>query len=242
MATSTIGIAGHGMLLAPSCPCRVVRIEQMLVIGRGYRGNLITEVIVQLGPSPATEAPHPSGADVSSIGPNARAFSLGPGGPTLILDATDGAPLEDLIVRVDVGLGAAEWSVLAPGFWFDLPPGVILYSPDPQTPGDLPELHYGMNPEAMIGFMRAGRSAEEIVINGPGGTPLASSQLETPFGAVRAFEYKYEHEGAPWVQHKYVLPYAAGKSIVMLAQAPRSLWPELKAAADLIARSFEPIS
>ncbi len=229
MTTSTMGLAGHGMLLAPVCPCRVARIHEILVIGRGYQGPLITELVVALGSQPASEAP------TSSDGVT---YTLGAGAPELHVES---ANLDELVLRVDVGLGPAEWSVLAPGFWFELPRGVVLYSPDPDTPGDLPELHHGMNTEAMIQFARIGRDAGELVLTAPGGKPLASATLDTPYGPVRVFAYEYEHAGAHWTQHKYVLPYAANRTIVMTAQAPGALWGDMKAAAEHVARTFEVI-
>lgn len=89
--------------------------------------------------------------------------------------------LDEVVLQIDVGIGPGEWTVMAPGFWFDLPRSVVVYSPDPSTPGDLPELHHGMNLEAMIMFSRAGASAHEIVPTGPGGKPLRArrSRLRT---------------------------------------------------------------
>ena len=228
MASSTMGLAGHGMLLAPACPCRVTRVDELLVIGRGYRGPLITEVVVKLGSMPATTAP------TSSDGVT---FAMGAGGPQLRAESGN---LEEVVLRIDVGLGPGEWSVLAPGFWFDLPRGFVLFSPDPQTPGDLPELHHGMNLEAMIVFARAGRAAGDLVLTAPGGEELAITALETPYGDVRVFAYEYDRGDAHWIQHRYVLPYADDKSIVMTAQAPSAVWADVEAAADQVACSFEP--
>ena len=198
------------------------------MIGRGYRGPLITEVVVKLGSTPATAEPKSS---------DGVTFAMGPGGPQLRVESGN---LEEVVLRIDVGLGPADWSVLAQGFWFDLPRGIVLFSPDPQTPGDLPELHHSLNPEAMIVFARAGRAAGDLVLTAPGGKPLASTALETPYGAVRVFAYEYDHGDAHWVQHRYVLPYADDKSIVMTAQAPSAMWADVKAAADQVACSFEP--
>ncbi|MDX2089115.1 MAG: hypothetical protein SFX73_14755 [Kofleriaceae bacterium] len=228
MESPSMDLVGHGMLLAPECPCRAVLLGDLLVIGRGYRGPLISEVVVKRGAMPATAEP------TSTDGIN---FSLGPDGPELLAESGN---LDELVEHIDVGLGPAEWSVLAPGFSFDLPHGVVLFSPDPDEPGDLPELHHAMNFEAMIKFMRFKRAAGDIVVTGRDGKPLPSVTLETPYGAVREFIDEYEHGGAQWIQHRYVLPYADDRSIIMLAQAPVALWAELQAAAEVVACSFEP--
>jgi hypothetical protein len=44
-----------------------------------------------------------------------------------------------------------------------------------------------------------------------------------------------------WIQRKYALPYDAGKAIVVTAQGPESLWDDVQAAAEHVARSFAPM-
>lgn len=217
------------MLIAPVLPCRVARLEDLLVIGRGYQGPLLTELIVRGGQALASEAP-------VEIEPDT--FALGPRGPTLTLD---GVTLADMVQQIDVGIGEGGWDVLAAGFWFSLPKAMALYSPSPEVEGDLPELHHPMNLEAFLNFTRVGRDAAELVIGAPGGGSLPMTLLETERGPVRSFAYEYLHEGAPWVQHKLALPYGPGRTILLGAQAPQALWADIHAAAVDVARSFAPI-
>lgn len=223
-----MGLAGHGMLIAPVLPCRVARLEDLLVIGRGYQGPLLTELIIRGGKAPASEPP-------AEVEPDT--YALGPDGPTLTLD---GVALADMVLQIDVGVGSGEWDVLAAGFWFSLPKAMALYSPEEE--GELPELHHPMNLQAFIGFARVGRDASELVIGAPGGGALPVALLETPYGNVRTFAYEYTHDGAAWVQQKLALPYGEGRTILMSAQAPQPLWADVYAAAVHVARSFSPIT
>ncbi len=158
------------MLIAPACPCRVVRIEDLLVIGRGYRGPLITECVIKAGKSPATEPPTEA---------RDGTLTFGPDGPTLKLD---GVKLEEILLSLDAGPAPEDWDVLAPGFWFSLPRAMALYSPDPDEPGSLPELHHTRNTDALVVFARIARDAHEIVVTGPDGASLARSQLAVEGG------------------------------------------------------------
>lgn len=93
-----MGLAGHGMLIAPVLPCRVARLEDLLVIGRGYQGPLLTELIIRGGKAPASEPP-------AEVEPDT--YALGPDGPTLTLD---GVALADMVLQIDVGVGSGEWT------------------------------------------------------------------------------------------------------------------------------------
>jgi hypothetical protein len=61
---ATMGIAGHGMLIAPVCPCRVARVLDLLVIDRRASGPLTGGAAFKPGTAPATRAPTPQGPDV----------------------------------------------------------------------------------------------------------------------------------------------------------------------------------
>ena len=55
------------------------------------------------------------------------------------------------------------------------------------------------------------------------------------------WQFTYEREGVPWNQHKYGVVLSPGRTIVMSAQAPESMWPQMEAAALLVASSLQPL-
>jgi hypothetical protein len=221
---ATMGIAGHGMLIAPACPCRVARVLDLLVIDRRTSGPLTGGVAIKLGTAPATKAPTPQGPD---------AYAMGPDGPTIALQ---GVALGDALLQVDVGLGEAPWMVLLPGFMFAIPKGMVLYSPDEQ--GGMPELHHGLQPGALVQLAPVGRPAHTVAVRGPDGSMLKAEEMELGEVVIRRFGHDYEHDGKPWRQHQYAVPLDDAHAIVLTAQAPVRIWDDVERAALEVAASL----
>ncbi|HUJ57025.1 MAG TPA: hypothetical protein VLX92_00960 [Kofleriaceae bacterium] len=225
---ATMGIAGHGMLIAPACPCRVARVLDLLVIDRRASGPLTGGVAIKLGTAPATRAPARQGPD---------AYTLGPDGPTIALQ---GVALDDALLQVDVGLGESPWMVLVPGVSFGIPKGMMLYSPDEQ--GGMPELHHGLQPGALVQLAPVGRPANTIAVRAPDGSMLQSEEIELGETVIRFFGHDYEHDGNPWRQHQYAVPLDDAHAIVLTAQAPVSIWDDVERAALEVAASLVPLT
>jgi hypothetical protein len=227
--TTTMAIAGHGLLLAPACPCRVATLRDTLIFGRGFDGPLISEALVSPNTRPAIEPPTLVGPLNQRTGPSV--YGTGPNCPTITIEQP-GASIDELFVEAVVGCGEAPWNVLVSGFWFELP-NLVLYSPATAT--DLPELHLPTHVGAMISFGRVDMNVDAIAARWNVG-----QTLDLCGQVFHCWQYEYSHEGEPWLQRKIALPFAADRSIVLSAQAPTPVWPQLAAAAELIAGSFEP--
>jgi len=178
---TTMGIAGHGMILAPACPCRVVPIEELLIIGRGNTGTLLTEAVIKIGTAPATEPPKriADRVHVEPDRPSDHVYALGPSGPTITFEGV-GPKLTEMFAQIDAGLalGPDSWTVLAPGFMFAIPtPGFVVCSPDPDVEGDLPSLMLAMKTSAQITFARSSRRVDMIEVMS-GATALPSEEVE----------------------------------------------------------------
>src|SRR5688500_3545334 len=97
----TFGLAGHGLLIAPRCPCRaMVTPEGHLVIAHGE------QEIARVLPGDA-----PADGELRWL--DATYARFGADGPSLVLD---GATFDEVFVRIDVGTGALPWTALGRGF------------------------------------------------------------------------------------------------------------------------------
>ena len=228
-----MGVAGHGMLLAPSCPCRIAHLENgSLLVGLGRLGADGTAIVAP-GTSPATSAPAP-------VAGEPRVLVCGEGGPRIALDARGVVSLDAVFVRIDVGLGPSPWMLMGPGFMCDHPAGFTVFSAAGEDADPCFEIHPGTpgDPDEMIRFQIVGSPASALQIKGPGGSALVEGESPGETEPVRTWQLSYEHKGEPWVQRQYALPLSPDASVVMSAQAPRRSWAPMEVAADAVAATF----
>jgi hypothetical protein len=235
---TTVGIGGHGFMLAPVCPCHVAHLENGSLVVQGVPGVEGVATIV-LGSEPA-RAGAPS---TEPSGDGAQVSRYGPDGPQIVLRGKNAA-LDRFFVRVDTGCGEASWMLLARSRWIDFPPGFALAARSP----DDEQLHLfelfllgregQVETDAFISFQPHGEPVEETVINVPSGWEhRATGVLENEDGAVRWQEFAYPWQGRPFRKRYFVLPDKNG-SVIMSASAPEHLADRLFAGADNVASSY----
>jgi len=232
-----VGVGGHGMLLAPSCPCRIAHLDNgTLLFGLGSVGADGTAIVAP-GTSPATSAPAP-------VAGEPRVFVCGEDGPRIALDAGGIVSLDEVFLQVDVGLGESPWVLLGPGFMLEHPARFTVFSAAADDADPLFELHPGtpLDPDELIRLQFVGKPASAVQIRAPGGNALVEGESPGEREPVRTWQLSYEREGEEWVQRQYALPMSPEMAVVMSAQAPRRSWAAMESAAELIAATFGPLA
>lgn len=160
----------------------------------------------------------------------------------------DHGQVEDAILQIDRGLPDYPWQLVVPqpGFFIDLPVGVVVYSGTDDDP--FPELH--LRPADMLGprvlqdvfiqFVGIRQDASEVRVTGKHDIEELTINLATDDGeiAVRAWEYGYELDGMRWRKRHYALSLFPGVTVGMSGQAPEPERQRMFALCDEVAASF----
>lgn len=156
--------------------------------------------------------------------------------------------VEDAILRIDRGLPDHPWNLVVPlpGFFLDLPMGVVVYSGTDDDP--LPELHLrpadmrgaGVLQDVFIQFGVTRKDASEVRVTEKHDIEEFTIKLAVDDGeiAVRAWEYGYELDGVRWRKRHYALSLLPGVTVSMLGQAPEPERQRMFALCDEVAASF----
>ena len=230
-----VGIAGHGLLLSPHCPCRVAHLEN---------GTLLVQPIVGAA---AGKLPPVAAVGVGSHGDTTQptrvedapmpTWSYGKGAPRISL-GNGATSIEQVFARVDVVPGDSPWTLLGPGFWIEFPARFTL---DSARAGEGPFFQLtqeGDVTDAIITFAARPVPAPALKFSGPNNV---EGTLETEAGSIRMCTHSYEHDGVSWRARYYALPLAVDATLVMTAQAPRATIDHMFASADRMAASFAPM-
>jgi hypothetical protein len=238
---STICVGGHGLLLAPICPCRVAHLGNGALLVGHVRNVVGPAAIVRPGSEAAVGEPTFDTLDGAAV------FRYGRKGP-LISTGPGSAPLDSFFAHVGAGLGDAPWNLLcAGGFWVELPQGFTLLASAPQDDDPLPELHLigeqsRLVPDSFVSFQLRPAAPETVQVRKPPGVEIVDEGwLPVELGpVVRWTEVAYTHEGEQWRRRYYVLPLASDASVVMNAGSRLRDFAMMRSGADRIARSFCP--
>jgi len=233
MASATFGLGGHGLLIAPVCPCRaMVTVDNDLVIAHDEREM----ARITLGERSAS-------ADPTWHTPQRGQF--GDGGPTIAL--ADGVAFEDVCLMINAGIGESPWVALGPGLVHDLPPGVILLAAAPDDEDPMYELHLEGGFNEFIRLVLRDESAATVQVRvAPDQQLLAKDVFKVQEGGgglrdVPYTEVSYEHEGAGWKQLMIVAPLRENTAIVVSAQARVEHSDALFKAAVQVAATLGPL-
>ena len=234
MSRATFGLGGHGLLIAPVCPCNAtVTADNELVISHGQR-----EV------ARFTPGAHAASADPTWASPSRGQF--GEGGPTLVL--ADQVAIDDVTLLINAGIGESPWVALGPGIVHDLPPGVTLVGPGPDDDSAaIYELHLDGGHDELIRLTPQDEAAAAVRIQiAPYQEVLVRDtfNVQEGDGAVRAINYTevaYEHEGIAWKQLMIVAPLRATTSMVVTAQARMENTDTLFKIAVQVAATMGPL-
>jgi len=165
-------------------------------------------------------------------------WRFGPGGPSLEL--LDGLQPSEIAARFDVGLPDSTWRVLAPGFFTDLPTGLLLLAGE--RPGEDVELHLPGARDQFLAFQRVLRPAMEVTFKPAPGQELVSvSELVMEGRIVIYTELVYTLGDVRWRQRFYAAPYDAERTIVVRAQAHEANMETMFDGADLVAGTITPM-
>jgi hypothetical protein len=220
---STYGLGGHGLLLSPAPHTRAVVAGEELVLVHGFE-----EVArIKPGMQPATKAPTRDG----------RTLVFGDTGPVLRL--AEHVELDDVLLRIDTGLGPGSWVAIARGFLCELSPNVLLIGAQPGDEDPYFELHLVGGREELIAFQPRAVGAHHIrIAPGPGQTVVGQGEIEGGAGVIAYTELGYNLEGTTWRQLTFAVPIAARATVVVTAQAMESHRAKLFAAALRTATSL----
>jgi transcription antitermination factor NusA-like protein len=230
-----VGIAGHGLLLSPHCPCRVAHLENGTLLVQPIavdRSRALPPVAaVALGARSAH-------AEASRVDDHRMpTWRYGADGPTISL-GNQAERLDEVLAQVDVVPGESPWHLLGPGFWIAFPPSFTLHSAPADRGLRFQLVQKGDEPNALIAFDSHPIRAEALRFGGDG---LVDGALQIDGGSVRTATRTYEHAGKRWQARYYALPLADDETVVMSAQAPIAQSERMFAAADAMAESFAPM-
>jgi hypothetical protein len=232
MSRVTFGCAGHGLLLAPVSPCRLlVTDDDELVVAHG--ADEVARITPGDGPATA--------AATWIDGTRAR---FGEGGPLLELVAP--GTFDGIFERVDVGVGEGPWTALGRGFMIDLPAGVVLLSASPGDDDRMFELHALGGRDEMIVFEPCPIAAERVNIRPAPYQELVEEgtfSVHSPDGVrqLRIIEFAYEADAREWRQIVIPVPLDEGRTMLVKAQATPPRVPVLFAAAQRVAATLGPL-
>jgi hypothetical protein len=224
-----LGVAGHGVMLAPLSPCVLAR-EPSNSLWISTTDGLVTIVP---GAGPADKPP--ASLDVREL-----SFPNGP-----LLRAEKGGTLAKVLAQV-TPFQTGPWTLLAPRMLLELPVGLAVFSGDADNP--MPELHLrkaDLNDastirNAFITFELRAVELAEVKLRGMFDVTERAMQIE--HGPVRVFEYSYEHDGLTWRKRHYALAEVPGVTMMMGAQAPDSDADRMFALADELIVSYSPLT
>ena len=231
----TVGIAGHGLLISPYCPCRVVHQHNgVLLVATLLRVDDARAAFSLIGSIKPGSAP--ATHDAERI--DETTWRFGAGGPEIKLPVGGPRDLAAAFAQIDAGLGEAPWQLLAPGCWLGFPPGFTMTSPLDDEP--FFELHLNDGPrsipDAIIQFQARAIAAGEVQLRGT--FAVEESILDDD---IRVWTYGYDVDGVPWRKRHYALPLAADQTILMSAQAPAEHADAMFTGADACAIEFGPL-
>jgi hypothetical protein len=227
-----MGIAGHGFLLCPHWPCRVVHLRNgtLLIqpIGRNAPGTLPAVAAVSLGKRGAHAEPR------EFMSGSMPSWQYGEDGPTISL-GNGAKDLGEVFAQIDSVPGESPWNLLGLGFWIDFPQGFTAQSPiSPEHPFFQLDQE-GEVEDASIMFKPRPAPAHEMRFNGT----EEEGTLDGIAGTIRWATHHYEHAGVKWTQRFYALPFSAEDTLVMIAQSPQATIDHMLSSADQMAASFE---
>jgi len=232
MSRVTFGCAGHGLLLAPVSPCRLlVTDDDELVVAHG------ADEVARITPGDAPASAAATWLD----GTRAR---FGEGGPVLELVAA--GTFDDVLERVDVGVGEGPWTALGPGFATDLPAGVVLMSASPGDEDLMFELHALGGRDELIAFEPCPIPADRVNIRPAPYQELVDQgtfDVHSPEGVrqLRIIEFAYEADAREWRQIVIPVPLDEQRTMLVKAQATAPRVPALFAAAQRVAATLGPL-
>lgn len=144
----------------------------------------------------------------------------------------DGASVDGI---VDVGKGPpGDWRIETTVFSCAWPEGFTIESPT--------------DPGNAIRFYLFGPGEEMIFPQGPASTSRQPAQWAAPgqrltsvtsVGTIQVVSLSYRHNGVPWRQSHWLIPWANGRTLIVTAQSPTSQAERTKAAAYLVATSVQ---
>lgn len=211
--TSTFGIAGHGLLLSPICPCRVLHLEDnRLFASRDGAG--------------VTLLPTSKGVSFSFAGRATRIEDL-----FLRVDRVEGQVPWML-------LGPGFWIGFPSGFavFGSAPDEKELFELHLLASGQ------ELEPGAFIGLQLLAGSASGLRIDlQPGFRETARGTVDSEGGPVKWSEVAYRHAGEAWLRRYYALPVGDDETLLFNAGAREPVAPRLFAGADESAQRFAPI-
>lgn len=224
-----LGVAGHGVMLAPFSPCVLAR-EPSDSLWISTTDGLVTIIP---GAGPADKAP--ASLDVREV-----SYPSGP-----LLRADKGGTLAKVLAQV-TPFQIGPWTLLAPRMLLELPLGLAVFSGDASNP--MPELHLRKAEmtdastvrNAFITFELRAVELAEVKLRGLFDVTETAMQIE--HGPVRVFSYSYEHEGLTWQKRHYALAETPGVTMMMGAQAPESDAERMFAIADELIASYSPLT
>jgi hypothetical protein len=242
---NTVFIGGHGLVLAPICPCYVSHLDNGSLCFADARNAAGPGAVVVPGTVPAI-----AGEPTVETKAGLMRFRYGHNGPVICPRRPDES-LHSSFAYVEGGWGEAPWSVWCQGgFSVDLPRGFALWASAQRADHLLlPELHLvrgrSFRPldDTFATFHLRPVAPETLEIGAPAGVEIVNDvRYPTELGpVVRLTEIEYEHEGEVWRRGYYVLPLASDDSVVLNAGARLRDVPKMRDGANEIARSFSPV-
>ena len=147
----------------------------------------------------------------------------------------------DVALQLDVGISDGAWTLLGPGFFCDLPVGLLVLGGDRVgQPFELavPNLH-----DHHLVFVARPVDAEQLDIR-----PAPNQQVvdevvyedDATGLQIRCLEFAYNHDGARWRQRMYGVPLSPGTSLVVVAQATDPHAEALFITADELVFTISP--
>jgi hypothetical protein len=224
-----LGVAGHGVMLAPYSPCVLAREP-----GDGlWISTTDGHVTIVPGAGPADKPP--ASLDVREL-----SFPNGP-----LLRADKGGSLAKVLAQV-TPFQTGPWTLLAPRMFLELPVGLAVFSGDADNP--MPELHLrhadlsdaSTIRNAFITFELRAVELADVKLRGMFDVTETTMQIE--HGPVRVFSYSYEHEGVAWQKRHYAVAEVPGVTMMMSAQAPDADAERMFALADELIASYSPLT
>jgi hypothetical protein len=144
----------------------------------------------------------------------------------------DGASVEGI---VDVGKGPeGDWRIETTAFSCAWPQDFTIEAPT--DPGDT------------IRFYLFGPGEELIYPQGPTSTSRKPAEWAAPgqrftsvsdVNGIQVVALSYRHNGVPWRQSHWLIPWANGRTLVITAQSPTAQADRTKAAARMVATSIQ---
>lgn len=139
------------------------------------------------------------------------------------------------VVDVVAGPERDDWLIETPAFGTCWPDGFTIDSP--MGPNDRTAF-YLWGPDAAMIFPQGPVPLERSPTLGALVGPGQSVDIRRRVGDVDVIELSYEHDGQPWWQGHWLVPFGTGRVLVMTAQAPIAGQTSTRAAAETVVASL----